>query len=340
MRCDRCPRSSLVTERALTMVSVVLASVIVGACGDPTDGSGLGADVTMGVDNSVVEPVVVVLREPDSGDLDDVGIGGLIVVDDDCFYLDGPAGNRSVIAWPHGTTWNPATQSVERPGGIGPYDDPPFEFAIGDYFRAAGTTVSRAEALTEVAPGSAESLDRCLEADVALIRADVRADEPPSSVPATTTLTELVTSESPTWFTDAPYALASAPGWTLQEAVDPGPDNPASLARPPMEWYVEYLDGNALVVLAGHAVGIDDTRAELESLGFAFEEAQIAGFDRALEGRSIVEVNGATVVLLDTGTGAISLHSYDADSDQLRSLAATVGPASRSAWLAVGGVIL
>lgn len=156
----------------------------------------------------------------------------------------------------------------------------------------------------------------------------------PADAPPDTTLPPVA------WFDDAPYALADSVGWSVQEAVDPAPGSVASIARPPMEWYIEYLDGNVLAVVAGHAVGLDDARAEMETLMFEFEPVNVPGFAEALEGRSTVEPNGATIVLLDTGNGSISVHSYDATADQLRSLAQTIRPASRDDWIAVGGVIL
>ncbi len=155
------------------------------------------------------------------------------------------------------------------------------------------------------------------------------ADAPPDTTPPPVT-----------WFDEAPYALADSAAWSVQEAVDPAPGSVASIARPPMEWYIEYLDGNVLAVVASHAVGLDDARADLETLMFEFEPVNVAGFAEALEGRSTVESNGATVVLLDTGHGSISVHSYDATADQLRSLAQTIRPASRDDWIAIGGVIL
>jgi hypothetical protein len=186
------PPSSL-AKRGLFAVSTALWCASSVACGGASRDEEPSAGATTVVGSPLMKTILVVLREPDSGDLDDVGISGSIVFDHGCIYVDGPAGARSVIAWPHGTRWNPATQSIERPGGLEPFNDPAFALAIGDYFSAAGTTQSRAEVVVDLSPDSAESLDRCLEGDVAVVRARVRNAEPPSWVPTPTTSTEPAT---------------------------------------------------------------------------------------------------------------------------------------------------
>jgi hypothetical protein len=42
------------------------------------------------------------------------------------------------------------------------------------------------------------------------------------------------------------YAVMTDDAWTLQEAVDPPADSPiASIERPPLEWYAEYVQSSA-----------------------------------------------------------------------------------------------
>lgn len=131
--------------------------------------------------------VPILLREPDDGDLDDVAIGGVLVVDGGCLYLDGDPGKRLVVAWPHGTRWDRGSMSVTRGGGIGPHNDPPFTLSGGERFSGGGTAMNSAQASTFVAADSQEILVDCLEGDVAVIRAGIRAERPASSVPPTTT---------------------------------------------------------------------------------------------------------------------------------------------------------
>ena len=64
---------------------------------------------------------------------------------------------------------------------------------------------------------------------------------------------------------------------------DPPADAPiASLERPPLEWYAEYVQSStsqsSMVRLSGHRATFDETRAALEELGFALDD--VATLDR------------------------------------------------------------
>ena len=96
------------------------------------------------------------------------------------------------------------------------------------------------------------------------------------------------------------YALQKDPGWELQEAVDPRPDDPiAANDRPPMDWYVEYVRSSytEMVRLSGHNATVAQSRAALEAVNFSFEEVDVAGFDLALSGGSALEESGPALLL-------------------------------------------
>jgi hypothetical protein len=138
-----------------------------------------------------------------------------------------------------------------------------------------------------------------------------------------------------------PYALLVAEGWTLAEAVDPPPDDPIALMdRPALDWYAEYrtADATRSVRVSGHEATLDDARAQLASLGFAFDAIDVDGWPEAVGAAGDVSGNPA-VVLLAHGPGSVVVLSYDVDVDELRALAADVEPADEAAWVDAGGVV-
>jgi hypothetical protein len=137
------------------------------------------------------------------------------------------------------------------------------------------------------------------------------------------------------------YALQQDPGWELQEAVDPRPDDAiAAHDRPPMDWYAEYVRSSytEMVRLSGHDATVAESRAALEAVDFSFEQADVAGFDLALSGRSEVDESGPSVLLLSGGPGTLILLSYEVGIEELAAFAGTVEAANEDEWRASGGV--
>lgn len=69
------------------------------------------------------------------------------------------------------------------------------------------------------------------------------------------------------------YALQPDDSWQLHEAVDPKADDPLTAReRPSLDWYAEYVRSQhtEMVRLSGHGADLEETRTELERLGFAF----------------------------------------------------------------------
>lgn len=160
--------------------AVAVAVVVATGCGDARPG------VPDPDADDASAPAVVELRAPANGDLESVGIQGVLVIDGPCLYLDGPAGRRAVVAWPHGTEWDGAAGAVRRPGGVGPHDDAAFTLRDGDFLRATGIVLAPSAAAAEIATGSHDALDDCLERDVAVLRAHVAVADPQTWVPPTT----------------------------------------------------------------------------------------------------------------------------------------------------------
>lgn len=163
---------------------VALVGGTVASCSDSQP-----LEVSAGGDGPADPVDLVLLREPADGDLDHVSAGGVLVMDGGCLYLDGPPGGRLVIAWPHGTTWDGDSRSVNRKGGLGPHDDPSFRLGVGERFRGIGTDMTPGQASGFIAPDSQSALDDCLEGGVAVFHAEIRPASldtdapPPSSAP-------------------------------------------------------------------------------------------------------------------------------------------------------------
>jgi hypothetical protein len=140
-----------------------------------------------------------------------------------------------------------------------------------------------------------------------------------------------------------PYAVLHAEGWALQEAIDPPADDPFStLERPPLAWYAEYVrtaaDASDMVRLSGHDVPVDETRAELEALGFSFDETDLERW-AGLVGTNPADAVGPAVVLLDGGDVTFMALSYELGIDELAALVDGVEGVDRAAWVAAGGVV-
>lgn len=165
---------------------LAMAGVRLVACGSDPHAAVSSAPNAGQVEQPDFAPVPIVLRRPDDNDLDHVSVGGVLAVDGSCLYLDGPPGNRNVVAWPHGTKWDASSRSVTRPGGIGPHNDPAFSLSDGEYLVGAGTVVEIADASALVLPDSRRLLEDCLEGGVAMIQAGIRSQAPPDSTPPTT----------------------------------------------------------------------------------------------------------------------------------------------------------
>lgn len=181
--------------RSLSLLALLSTSSL--GCGDTTLTASPDAITTPNAKESGPAPDLALLVEPTDASIDDVGAGGTLIVEGGCTYLDGTVGQRTVIVWPHGTTWNAQESAVERSGGIAPFNDPSFKLLSGNYLRATGNTMTMAEALTSsIAPGSVEVLERCAEGEggVVLLRAEVGIESPPKWVPPTTGFAEIPTS--------------------------------------------------------------------------------------------------------------------------------------------------
>jgi hypothetical protein len=139
------------------------------------------------------------------------------------------------------------------------------------------------------------------------------------------------------------YAVVIDDAWTLQEAVDPPADSPiASIERPPLEWYAEYVQSSAsessMVRLSGHQATFDDTRAALEEAGFTFEDISLQHWQGA-GGSAPADPASPTIVVLANGAATLMALSYELDLDQLTAVADTIEGVDQSTWVAAGGVI-
>lgn len=138
------------------------------------------------------------------------------------------------------------------------------------------------------------------------------------------------------------YALAHVPGWELRDAADLGPDDPiAAIERPPLDWYAEYVDSSSSesIRLSGHDATLADAQAALEAVGFGFEDATVAGRDRAVVGRSTIEDGGPSLVLLAADGRTVILLSYEVTAQGLTDFAGSVVGASEADWIAAGGIV-
>ena len=173
-----------------------LLSAISLGCGDATLTASPDATTAPSATESGPAPDLALLVKPPNASISDVGTGGTLIVEGGCTYRDGPVGQRTVIVWPHGTTWNAQESAVERSGGIAPFNDPPFKLRSGDYFQAGGYDIPMSQAFGSLAPGSDEVLERCAESEggVVLLWAGVGIVSPPPSVPPTSSFEQSPTS--------------------------------------------------------------------------------------------------------------------------------------------------
>lgn len=139
------------------------------------------------------------------------------------------------------------------------------------------------------------------------------------------------------------YALLTDDDWTLQEAVDPPADAPiASIERPPLEWYAEYVQSSAnesaMVRLSGHQATFDETRAALEELGFTLNDISLQQWQGA-GGSAPADPASPTIIVVANGETTLMMLSYEKNLDQLMAIADTVEGVDQSTWVAAGGVI-
>ncbi len=140
-----------------------------------------------------------------------------------------------------------------------------------------------------------------------------------------------------------PYALLRDEEWELQEAVDPPVDDPvASIERPALEWYIEYVRSpsdleSEMVRVSGHATGFEESRSQLSELTFDLTETPVDGW-RAVGGTSD-EPAGPALLLLENGDRSIVVLSYEVTLDELAVLAARIEPVDAPTWADAGGVI-
>ena len=139
------------------------------------------------------------------------------------------------------------------------------------------------------------------------------------------------------------YALLTDGAWKLQEAVDFAANDPnASVEKPAVDWYDEYVrstrTSSQMVRVSGHLADFNQSRAEIEKLGIALHEVTINGW-RAVGGLiSDVSPPGALLVL-DHGSSAIEMLSYELSLDELSALASRIKLADSATWIRAGGIV-
>jgi hypothetical protein len=142
---------------------------------------------------------------------------------------------------------------------------------------------------------------------------------------------------------ESTHAVLTDDAWTLQEAVDPPADAPiASIERPPLEWYAEYVQSStsesAMVRLSGHQATFDDTRSALEDLGFTLDDLSMQHW-RGAGGSAPADPASPTIVVLANGSTTLTALSYELDLDRLTAIAETIEGVDQSTWVAAGGEI-
>jgi len=143
------------------------------------------------------------------------------------------------------------------------------------------------------------------------------------------------------------YAVVGDDAWSLQEAVDPRPnDAEASAERPPMDWYSEHVRTvpasggreEQMVRLSGHSASMTGSRAALEDVGWEFDSVTTDGW-KAVGGTSPSHPASPAVVLLDNGSATFMLLSYDLTVDDLARFAGSVEAVDETTWDASDGAI-
>lgn len=139
------------------------------------------------------------------------------------------------------------------------------------------------------------------------------------------------------------YAVLHDGAWRLQEAVDPPPDDHgASIERPPLDWYAEYVpatssSGQALR-LSGHQASFHRARSELEDLGFILDEVDVENWT-GVGGTTAESGARPTLVLLHNGRSSLMLLSYEIELGALTRLAGAIETVDEKAWTDGGGVV-
>jgi hypothetical protein len=156
-------------------------------------------------------------------------------------------------------------------------------------------------------------------------------------------LTQPSSSSSSAPALESTYAVLTDDAWTLQEAVDPPADAPiASIERPPLEWYAEYVQSStsesAMVRLSGHQASFDDTRSALEDLGFTLDDLSMQHW-RGAGGSAPADPASPTIVVLANGSTTLTALSHELDLDRLTAIAETIEGVDQSTWVAAGGEI-
>lgn len=142
-----------------------------------------------------------------------------------------------------------------------------------------------------------------------------------------------------------PYALLTTRGWSLEDAVDPPPDDVLAHGEPvPSSWWAMYqrlvptaggYDGRA-VRLTGLTVGLDSYRSAMEALGLSFVAVDTT-YGAGLAGTTAEQGARPVVVAVPFGPGTLELLSYELSADELVVLLADVQRVDGAAWQAAGG---
>ncbi|MDP9402051.1 MAG: hypothetical protein M3P85_01675 [Actinomycetota bacterium] len=139
------------------------------------------------------------------------------------------------------------------------------------------------------------------------------------------------------------YAVLRDDTWRLQEALDPPTDDRvASIERPALDWYAEYVRTTAssseMVRLSGHEATFDRARSELEGVGFVLEEVNLTTWT-GVGGTTSETGARPTVIVLDSGGSSFMLLSYDLELAALTQLANAVETVDETTWVEGGGVV-
>jgi hypothetical protein len=139
------------------------------------------------------------------------------------------------------------------------------------------------------------------------------------------------------------YAVLNDAGWTLQEAVDPPPDDRlASGERPPLDWYSEHVrmvgSEGQRVRLSGHRATLEEAITALVAVGFGLDPIAIEGWD-GVGGEAPADPAGPALILFGTGATTFMALSYELSLEELAAVVAEVETVSEGTWVERGGVV-
>ena len=93
-----------------------------------------------------------------------------------------------------------------------------------------------------------------------------------------------------------------------------------------------------MVRVSGQDTPLAESRSDLESKGFVFDDRTVAGRPAAVGAHPDDTLQA--FLIIDNGTSSIVVLSHDLTRDELAALAETLRPADQTAWADAGGQIL